>query len=158
MISILDYYKAKKTFDQISDKSNYADNQIRAKEQEVKQLKGDFGELTNKRNQLKEDENVIKKNLIVKNKNWVLEGCMKVLLEDGCNPNITDNSGETLLIDAIKKKKLNAISLLLKNDCKITIRNAKGMSPIGQAVTSMNHDALVKLLENDAGKSMAHEP
>jgi ankyrin repeat protein len=38
---------------------------------------------------------------------------MKVLLEDGCNPNIKDNSGETLLIDAIKKKNINAITLLL---------------------------------------------
>jgi ankyrin repeat protein len=48
---------------------------------------------------------------------------MKVLLEDGCNPNIKDNSGETLLISAIKNKKLSAISLLLKNDCKVTNKN-----------------------------------
>lgn len=149
MINILEYFKAKKNFDKISDHSNYADDQIRAKEQEVKRLKGLKDEIKNKMNQIEEDENVIKKNLIVKNKNWVLEGCMKVLLEDGCNPNIIDNSGETLLIDAIKKKKLNALALLLKNDCKITMRNAKGMSPIGQAVTSMNHEALIKLLESD---------
>jgi ankyrin repeat protein len=61
--------------------------------------------------------------LIVKNKDWVLEGCMKVLLEDGCNPNIRDNTGETLLIDAIKKKKLNSIKLLLNNDCKVNKKN-----------------------------------
>jgi ankyrin repeat protein len=83
---------------------------------------------------------------------------MKVLLEDGCNPNIKDNSGETLLIDAIKKKKLNAIELLLKNDCKVTIKNDQGMSPIGQAVTSMNHEALVTILKTEAGKSSVHEP
>ena len=103
VINILEYFKAKKNFDKISEKSIYADDQIRAKEQEIKRLKGLRDEIKNKQNQLEEDENVIKKNLIVKNKNWVLEGCMKVLLEDGCNPNITDNSGETLLIDAIKK-------------------------------------------------------
>jgi ankyrin repeat protein len=42
---------------------------------------------------------------------------MKVLLEDGCDPNVRDNSGETLLIDAIKENKLQSIDLLLKNDC-----------------------------------------
>ena len=76
---------------------------------------------------------------------------MKVLLEDGCDPNITDNSGETLLIHAIKKNKLKAIELLLKNDCKITTRNAQGMSAFGQSVTSMNCDALLLLLETEAG-------
>ena len=60
---------------------------------------------------------------MVKNKNWVLEGCMKTLLEDGCNPNIKDNTGETLLIHAIKNKKLNSIRLLLKNDCKVSLKN-----------------------------------
>lgn len=101
---------------------------------------------------------MLKKNLIVKNKNWVLEGCMKVLLEDGCDPNIKDNAGETLLIDAIKKKKLSAIELLLQNDCSVTIKNDQGMSPIGQAVTSMNHDALITILRTEAGKSSVHEP
>ena len=70
---------------------------------------------------------------------------MKVLLEDGCDPNITDNQvsimnspltililqGETLLIHAIKNNKLKAIELLLENDCKITTRNAQGMSAFG---------------------------
>lgn len=87
--------------------------------------------LATKKAKLDEDETIIKKNLIVKNKNWTLEGCMKVLLDDGCDPNIKDNSGETLLIDAIKKKKLKTIELLLENDCKVTARNDQGMSPIG---------------------------
>jgi ankyrin repeat protein len=56
---------------------------------------------------------------------------MKVLLEDGCDPNISDNTGETLLIDTIKKKKLESLKLLLHNDCKVNIKNAQGMSPIG---------------------------
>jgi ankyrin repeat protein len=68
-------------------------------------------------------EDLIKKNLIVKNEKWILEGCMKVLLEDGCNPNITDNSGETLLIDAIRRNKLKSVKLLLNNDCKANIKN-----------------------------------
>lgn len=134
------------------------DHQIRTKENEIKRLKEEKVELNDKIDTLKEDETVLKKNLIVKNKNWVLEGCMKVLLEDGCNPNITDNSGETLLIHTIKKNKLNALELLLNNDCKITTRNAQGMSAFGQAVTSMNCDALIKLLKTDVGKSMVHEP
>jgi ankyrin repeat protein len=53
----------------------------------------------------KKSEETIKKNLIIKNERWILEGCMKVLLEDGCDPNVRDNSGETLLIDAIKENK-----------------------------------------------------
>ena len=84
---------------------------------------------------------------------------MKVLLEDGCNPNIKDNSGETLLIDAIKKKKLSTIKLLLENDCKVATRNDQGMSPIGMAVMSMNHEALTIVLENEKkkGANSIHE-
>jgi ankyrin repeat protein len=48
---------------------------------------------------------------------------MKELLEDGCDPNIITNTGETLLIDAIKKSKVNAIKLLLKYDCHTSTRN-----------------------------------
>lgn len=152
------YYKRKEFFDNVGDMNKYADQQIRAKENEIKRLKEVKDDIKQKMNTLKEDEQVLKKNLIVKNKNWVLEGCMKVLLEDGCNPNILDNSGETLLIHAIKKNKLNALELLLDNDCKITTKNAQGMSAFGQAVTSMNCDALIKLLSTEAGNSMVHEP
>mgnify|MGYP000120579154 CR=1 FL=1 len=91
---------------------------------------------------------------------------MKVLLEDGCNPNIVDNSGETLLIDAIKRDKLQSIKLLLANDCKASIKNKQGVSPIGQAIMSMNIAALELILDsfkkkddssNDEESAVFHE-
>ena len=59
----------------------------------------------------------------------------------------------------IKKKKLSTIKLLLDNDCKVNNRNDQGMSPIGQAVTSMNHEALEIILKNEAekGANTIHE-
>jgi ankyrin repeat protein len=48
---------------------------------------------------------------------------MKELLKDGCDPNIITNNGETLLIDAIRNNKINAIKLLLKYDCHTSSRN-----------------------------------
>lgn len=83
---------------------------------------------------------------------------MKVLLEDGCNPNIMNKAGETLLIHAIKTKKISTIKLLLENDCKVTTRNKQGISPIGQAVMSMNQKALVMILETEEGRNSVHEP
>jgi ankyrin repeat protein len=80
----------------------------------------------------------IEKNLIIKNDKWILESCMKVLLEDGCDPNVVDNQGETLLIDAIKKNKLQSMNLLLSNDCQANIKNKQGISPLGQAIISLN--------------------
>lgn len=109
-------------------------------------------------NKLKEDEKIIEKNLIVKNKYWTLEGCMKVLLEDGCNPNITNKAGETLLINSIKNKKVSTIKLLLENDCQVTTKNEQSISPIGQALMSMNHEALIMILETDEGINSVHEP
>jgi ankyrin repeat protein len=64
---------------------------------------------------------------------------MKILLHDGCDPNIVDNSGETLLIDAIKRNKLQSIKLLLDQDCRANIKNKQGVSPLGQAIMSMNN-------------------
>lgn len=83
-------------------KQDYVYRQQNDIEKKIKEWKLDKERIKNKLSKLEEDEKVIKKNLIVKNKYWTLEGCMKVLLEDGCNPNIKDKSGETLLIDAIK--------------------------------------------------------
>ena len=149
VFNIHTYYKADKKFKDNKIKKAYSDDQIRYKEIELKNLKHQRDLVKTKIEKIRESERILQKNLIVKNKNWVLEGCMRTLLEDGCNPNIKNNYGETLLIDAIKKKKLNSVRLLLKNDCKVSLKNDQGMSPIGQAITSMNHEALTLILEYD---------
>jgi hypothetical protein len=131
VVNIIEYFNAKKKADDNSRMRDYIDQQMRDKESAMKNLKDQQDKIKGKVDKLKEEELIIKKNLVVKNKYWILENCMKVLLADGCNPNIMDNSGETLLIDAIKRKKLGTVRLLLENDCKVTIRNGQGMSPIG---------------------------
>jgi hypothetical protein len=86
----------------VSIKKAYAAKQLQKKEAFIKELQINQEKLKKKEKLEKKSEDTIKKNLIVKNEQWILEGCMKVLLEDGCDPNVRDNSGETLLIDAIK--------------------------------------------------------
>ena len=83
--------------------------------------------------QIKENSNIslVRKNLVVKSKDWALEGCMKTLLADGCNPNFIDNNGDTIMIKAIKENKMKSMKLLLKNDCKTNLKNNHSMSPIG---------------------------
>jgi ankyrin repeat protein len=46
---------------------------------------------------------------------WMLERCLIDLLEDGCDPNIEDVNGETLLIHTINTNKKKSFEYLLKH-------------------------------------------
>ena len=72
---------------------------------------------------------------------WPLQFCMKSLIEDeNCDPNIEDNYGETLINMAISHFKTLSIDTIIQSgNLKINEANAKGVTPIGQAIMSRNY-------------------
>lgn len=77
---------------------------------------------------------------------WILKECMLKMLEIGFDPDIRDNSGETLLNHCIKTNKLESLKLLLSHKASSISKNQQGMSPLGQCLASHNLEALKIIL------------
>lgn len=65
------------------------------------------------------------------------------LIKNGANINSTDESKNTLLIDAINIKSMDVVNFLLENQADVNLKNEDGYSPI--LIASFNKDK--KLLE-----------
>ena len=80
---------------------------------------------------------------------WTLRECFeKLFFEVKCNPNIMDNSGETLLNATIAQYKRQSLQMLIESKfIKINKPNERGITPIGQAFISKNIHAIEELLK-----------
>ena len=80
---------------------------------------------------------------------WMLRECFeKLFFEEKCNPNIKDNSGETLLNATIAQYKKQSLQMLLGSEViKINEPNERGITPLGQAFISRNIHAIEELLK-----------
>lgn len=72
---------------------------------------------------------------------------MQLLLQRKIDTDITDSSGETLLIHAIKTNKLESIDLLIQNGTDIHMPNQKGMTPLGQSIKDNRYDVFKRLMD-----------
>ena len=66
---------------------------------------------------------------------WPLKSCMRELLEDNCDPNAEDITGEKLIYYVIRKNKKRSMKMLLEYglDLKVTALD-RITSPFGEAM------------------------
>jgi ankyrin repeat protein len=77
----------------------------------------------------------------------MLEPCLVQLLKDGCDPNVCDVNGETLLIHIIKSNKIKSFQYLLEYGVDLEGKNYLDQTPIGQAIQSGNINFLKILMD-----------
>ena len=76
------------------------------------------------------------------NNSWVLKPCMDLLLAKGCDTNVIDNFGESLVNFVIAHQKMKTFEDLIKHGVDLNLRDQLGVNPITQIFKHNNHKAL----------------
>lgn len=77
------------------------------------------------------------------------------LLQEGANPNITDNRGRTPLIAAAEIGFLEGVEALVARGARVDVPNSTGETPLIAAVHSRNTELMEILLEAGADPDLA---
>ena len=78
-----------------------------------------------------------------------------LLLENKCNPNITNKYGNTPLMEAAYNNKMDTVRALVEAGCDITIRGDGNMTAAEWAKQE-GHDVLAEYLTNEAPRVQVH--
>lgn len=82
-----------------------------------------------------------------------LKKCFIELLNDGANPDIANNQGQSMLLYAILNKKPKSIDLLIKHGADINKPSPNGVSPIQAILENNDFGLFKKMLESKADLS-----
>ena len=79
-----------------------------------------------------------------------------LLLEKKCNLNVTDNDGNTPLIQAAYWNKMDNVRALVEAGCDITIRGGQGNKTAAEVAKRWGHPAIAEYLTNEAQRVQVH--
>ena len=95
---------------------------------------------------------------------WARDGdtsSLRSLLELGCQPNLTNDKGDTLLILAAYHQHVEVVALLLAAGADLDRANDNGQTALASAVFRQNEDIVQRLLDAgadpDAGARSARD-